>query len=329
MRAPKFFLFLLLMSGVLVVLNWQVQAGTQKMAPGGSASSLSSERQIEVVFRALLDELAKELPTKLTLYRSAPDEVGANQREALQAFLGKGTYFELQKASGGVFAGDMARLWAKAPDFTDEVKSPDEKRILMTAERFLENIKGQPGDQKTLQHVSVDTMELMDKGGQRRSLPMGVNVTYRRLLEGYEVVGPGGKLKVFYDTNGDIVGYLRVWRKLSPEKEKRPLISIHQAADRFKEDPLGRALLCDVDKVEVTEIRLAYLEHGIADRQQYLQPIYLFTCIAHVKSGDRMAQVPYARYMEALVKPPEALWPSGREYKTGVRPKTAPRPGED
>jgi hypothetical protein len=172
-------------------------------------------------------------------------------------------------------------------------------------------------------------MELMDKNGERRSLPMGVNVTYRRLLEGYEVVGPGGKLKIFHDTNGDVVGYQRVWRKLSPEKERQPLISIRQAADRFKENPLGRTLLSDVDKIEVTEIRVAYLEHGIAVSQQYIQPIYLFSCIAQVKSGDRMAQVPYARYMEALVKPQDALWPSGRKHEPGVRPKTLAKPGED
>lgn len=329
MRAHRFFLFLLAMSGVLVALNCQVQAGTQKTGSGASASGPSSGKQIEVVFRASLDELAKKLPTELTLYRSAPDEVGTTQREALNTLLGKGSYFELQEASGGVFAGDMARLWAKAPKFTDEVNIPDEKRIRTTAEGFLEKIKGLPGDQKMVQHISVDTMELMDKSGQRRSLPMGVNVTYRRLLEGYEVVGPGGKLKIFHDTNGDVVGYQRVWRKLSPEREMQPLISIHQAADRFKENPLGRVLLSDVDKIEVTSIRLAYLEHGIAESQQYLQPIYLFGCIAHVKSGNRTARVPYARYMEALVKPPEALWPSGREHKTGVRPQTPPRPGED
>lgn len=328
MSAPRFVLFLLLTSGILVS-NWQVQAGTQKTDTDGPSSGSSGGRQIKVVFLVSLDELAKKLPTKLALYHCAPDEAGAAQREALQSFLGKSAHFELQEASGGVFAGDMDRLWAKAPKFKDEIKSPDEKRIRTTAENFLAKIKGLPGKQETVRRVTIDTMELMDKSGERRTLPMGVNVTYRRLLEGYEVVGPGGKLKVFHDTNGDVVGYQRVWRKLRPEKERQPLISIRQAADRFKENPLGRALLSDVDKIEVTEIRIAYLEHGIAVSQQYLQPIYLFSCIAHVKAGDQMAQVPYARYMEALVLLPEALWPGGREHEPGRRLKTLPRPGED
>jgi len=314
MKAPKCFLFLLLMSGLFFILTWQAQAGNQK---------------IEVAFQVSINELVKKMPKKMTVYRTVPDEVGQTQREALKTFLGKGSHFELQEASGGVFAGDMTRMWAKSPNFTDEIKDPDEKHILMTTENFLAKIKGQPGEQQTVRRVSVDTMELMNKSGERRSLPMGINVTYRRLLEGYEVVGPGGKLKIFHDTNGDVVGYLRVWRKLSPEKEAQPLIPIRQAADRFKENPLGRSLLSDVKKVEVTEIRIAYLEHGITVSQHYLQPIYLFSCIAHVKSGDRTARIPYVRYMGALVKPPETLWPSGRKHEPGIRPKTLAKPGED
>jgi len=158
---------------------------------------------------------------------------------------------------------------------------------------------------------------------------MGVNVTYRRILEGYEVVGPGGKLKIFHDMNGDVAGYLRVWRKLSPEKEMQPLIPIRQAVGRFQENPLGRSLLSDVKKVEVTEIRIAYLEHGITVSQHYLQPIYFFSCIAHVKSGDRKVQIPYVRYMEALVNPPESLWPNGRKYEPGIRTEVLAKPGED
>jgi hypothetical protein len=155
MSIPKFFLFLLLTSGVLIVSNWQVQAGTQKISSDESASGPSSGKQIEVVFRVSLDELAKKLPTKLALYRCVPDEAGAAQRGALlQSFLGKGAHIELQEASGGVFAGDMDRLWAKAPNFTDEIKDPDEKHILTTAENFLAKIKGQPGEQQTVRRVT-------------------------------------------------------------------------------------------------------------------------------------------------------------------------------
>ena len=328
MSTSRFFLFLLLTSGLLVA-NWQVQAKTLKTNIDKSSLDPSISKQIEVAFLVSLDELAQKMPTDMALYICAPDEVGATQREALQAFMGKRAYFELQEASGGVFAGDMDRLWAKAPQFDDTIESPDEKRIRTKAENFLTQINGLPGDQKTIRRVSFDTMELMDKDGKRRSLPMGVNVTYRRLLEGYEVVGPGGKLKVFHDTKGDVVGYQRVWRKLSLEKENQSLISINQVVERFKENPLGRALLSDVEKVEVKEVRLVYLEHGISDFQKYLQPVYLFSCIAHVKAADRVVQVPYVRYMEALVVPPENLWSSGRKQASDIRPKKLPKPGED
>jgi len=125
MKAPKCFLFLLLMSGLFFILTWQAQAGNQK---------------IEVAFQVSINELVKKMPKKLTVYRTVPDEVGQTQREALKTFLGKGSHFELQEASGGVFAGDMTRLWNKAPGFTDQVKTPDKNRMRTTAENFLEKI---------------------------------------------------------------------------------------------------------------------------------------------------------------------------------------------
>ena len=286
-------------------------------------------RDAEVVFKVPLGELAERAPRKLTLYRTAPDEAGAAQQKSLKAAFGKAAHFETDKVSGGVFSADKDRLWAQPPKSVGEIQSPDEERSRKTAERFLREIKGLPEGQKTIQRVSVDTMERKDKEGVRQSRTVGVNVTYRRLLQGREVVGPGGKLKVFLDAKGEPAGYLRVWRRLKPEQAER-LISFQEALERFKKDPLGRVLLSGVEKVEVTDIRPAYLEHGVGVAQKYVQPIYLFNCTAHVKVGDQqLVQVPYARYMAALVKPPEPLWPRGREYKAGERPKVTATPGED
>lgn len=283
--------------------------------------------QIEVVFQVNLEELAKKLPEKLMLYQATPDPITITQRQALERFFGKTAYFEVAEVSGGVFCADFSRLWAKAPKPGDQVHSLSAQEIRTTAEKFLSEIRGIPTE-KIVIYTSTDTMEFEDSRGQRQNLPVGFNMTCRRLLGGYEVVGPGGKTKVFLDLNGQVAGYLRVWRKLASLREE-PLITVYQAADNFKRDPLGNLLLADVKKVVVTEMRLAYFELGISERQLYLQPIYLFQCTAYVEADGKSWEIPYIRYMEALPQPPEPLWPTGPTYEPGTRPRTMPKPGED
>lgn len=279
---------------------------------------------IEVVFQVSLDELAKKFPGKLMVYRTYPDPEGMAQRTALERFFGKSAYFEVEEVSGGVFCADLSRLWAKAPRPGDKVPTLRDRSLRATVQEFLTAIRGIP-EEKTTVSTSTDRMEFVDPRGTRQSLPLSYNLTYRRLLEGYEVVGPGGKIKVFLDLGGQVAGYLRVWRKLAPVGEQA-LISVYEAAERFKTDPLGTVLLADVKRVVVSELRLAYLARGMADPQHYLQPIFLFTCTAYTQKGE---QTQYVRYMEALSQPPEPLWPEGGSYSPEERPRTLPKPGED
>jgi hypothetical protein len=203
--------------------------------------------------------------------------------------------------------------------------------VRASAENFLRKINGLPGKQATVQRVSYEQMEMRDKAGRHTQLPMAANVTYRRLLGGYEGVGPGGKVKVFHDMRGNVAGYLRVWRTLTPISRGEPLISLDEAVKRFKENPLGRVMLSGVTRVEVLDMRPAYLELGLGDVQQYVQPIFLFDCMAYVQGGDRESQVPYVRYMEALVKVPEPLWPEGKTHESIQRSNLKPEVhvGED
>lgn len=283
--------------------------------------------QIEVVFQVSLDELAMKLPKKLMLYQASPDPIAITQRQALERFFGKAAYFEVAEASGGLFCADLSRLWAKAPRPDDQVLALGAQEIRTIAERFLAQIGGMPGE-KIVVYTSTDTMEFVDTRGQRRTLPVGYNMTCRRLVDGYEVVGPGGKIKVFLDLSGQVAGYLRVWRRLVPLREE-PLITIHQAADKFKTKPLGNVLLADVKKVEVKGIKLVYFELGMYERQRYLQPAYEFQCVAYVEGDGKIWQVPYTVYIEALQQLPEPLWPSGPQYEPGGRPSTMPKAGED
>lgn len=291
----------------------------------------SKNKPIEVEFKVPLDELEKRLPRSMVLYRAEPDETAIGQRNTVVALFGKHAHVETQKQSGGIFSADLGRLWAEPLEKVSEARKMDKRAIQASAEGFLKRINGLPGKQKTVDRVSFDKMERMDKKGVRQSFSMGANITYRRLLNGYEGVGPGGKLKVFHDMQGNVAGYLRVWRKLTPEKDPQPVIALREATERFEKDPLGTVMLAGVARVEVNAMRPAYLELGMAEQQEYVQPVYVFDCVAYVKAGNRETKVPYVRYMQALVKPPEALWPAGKAHKVVERPKVPPdvNVGED
>jgi hypothetical protein len=293
--------------------------------PRSDVITRAKAKPIEVVFKISLDDLAKRIPRSMLLYRAEPDAVAMEQRKSLAKLFGKAGHLETHEQSGGVFAADMHRLWADAPEKATEAKAMDKRAVQASAERFLQRINGLPGKQKTVRQISFDKMERMDKEGKKETHAMSANITYRRLLNGYQGVGPGGKLKVFHDMQGQVAGYMRVWRKLTPEKRPQPVISLREAAERFKRDPLGRVMLAGVTRVEVTALRPAYLELGMMERQKYVQPVYVFDCLAYVKAGDRETKVPYVRYMQALEKPPEALWPGGKSHKIGDRPKTPPK----
>jgi hypothetical protein len=332
MKSLRLFHIALMLISLLVITSIVSAQEQEKPSKLGVVPLAQTKiNPIEVVFKVPLDELEKRLPRSMRLYRAGPDETAVGQRKALDSVFGKGSQTEIYKQSGGIFSADLSRLWADPLEKVGDAKKMDKRAVQASAEDFLGRIDGLPGKQKTVHRVSFDKMERVNKEGARQSHTLGANITYRRLLNGYEGVGPGGKLKVFHDMQGSVAGYLRVWRKLTPEKRPQPVISLREATERFKKDPLGKVMLAGVRRVEVNAIRPAYLELGMAERQEYVQPVFVFDCLAYVKAGDQETKVPYVRYMQALVKPPELLWPAGKAHKIIERPKVPPKVnvGED
>jgi hypothetical protein len=323
MRATKVsrILFVVLMSAFLLT-GWQAWAEEQNAGkPGPPEQAQASASKIKVAYKVSLADLAKKLPTKLMVYRTSLDPQGASQVQAVKKFFGDGknVFAEVPKNSGGLFAADLDRLWARVPGIDEQVPPLDEKKIRTAANSFLSEIKGIPVGTR-VSRFSNDTVEMADKEGKRRTLPFGANLTYRRVVNGYRVVGPGGKIKVFHDIDGLVAGYLRVWRSLKAEK-KRSLVNVFKAAETFDQNPLGDTLLADISRVNVNKINLAYLERGVNHAQSYLQPIYVFDCTAFYKGSESTQSTRFTRYVAALSEPPEPLMPQGQVYQSDPRPK--------
>lgn len=139
-------------------------------------------------------------------------------------------------------------------------------------------------------------------------------MTYRRIVQRLPpagpgdrlpTAGPGGRIRIFLDAGANVVGLLRVIRKLTPIEEQ-PVIPLDEVIRRFREDPLERITLGGVRSVDVHGIALAYLEWGINDHQEIVPPVYVSDCVAHGNGWE----VPYVHYLEVVDCPLGPIWAS-------------------
>jgi hypothetical protein len=148
-----------------------------------------------------------------------------------------------------------------------------------------------------------------------------VGVAFRRIVDGVRVEGPGGKLVLYLDGNGEITGVDRLWRDIQ---------AVHRPTGRLRSP---RAALGDVEKawsahgagrIEVTAVRFGYFEHGWDAAQRFLQPMYIMP-LRLTSYDERFVAgsehvVPAAVHSVETWEPPPMRTPDGP-------PRSSPRPG--
>jgi hypothetical protein len=256
--------------------------------------SVTQRFGIDVSVEFNLDGAEKSLAGELRVFEAHADGKASSVYAALRSRWGEKADGDVARVSGGVFVGDMGRLWSTAP---------------MRAEY------GLPGEAFEISTAS-DRAELLTEKGERTTVLLGFNVTLRRTLDQLAMVGPGGRVKVFLDAAGEPAGYLRVWREVEAIGTY-PRRMLEEAIAELKEDPLGPVIASDVVSVRVTGVRLAYYERGMFDAQQFIQPVYAFTCLARIE-GVR-EELAYERYILALEKQFEPILPIGDRFQSEKR----------
>jgi hypothetical protein len=283
---------------------------------------------IDVSVEFNLDGAEKSLAGELRVFEARADGKSSWVVDALRSLWGDKADGDVARVSGGVFVGDMGRLWSTAPTRAEAKRvSSDELREvgLNFASEY-----GLPEERYEVS-TSTDQAELLSEKGERMNVVLGFNVTLRRTLDQLAMVGPGGRVKVFLDAMGEPAGYLRVWRQ-AEAIGTYPRRMLEQAVAELKEDPLGPVIASDVVSVRVTGVRLAYYERGMLDMQQFIQPVYAFSCLARIE-GVR-EELAYERYLFALEKQFEPILPTGDRLQSEKRfekPREGGRrtPGQD
>ncbi len=268
---------------------------------------------IDVNVEFNLDKMERTLARELRVFEAYADNKASWVYDALRSRWGERADGDVARISGGVFVGDMGRLWSTAPTRAGAKRvSLDELRAVGV--EFASEY-GLPGERYEIS-TSTDRAELVSEKGERTNVLLGFNVTLRRTLDQLATVGPGGRVKIFFDAAGEPAGYLRVWRGVEAIGTY-PRRMLKEAVAELKEDPMGPVIASDVVSVRVTGVRLAYYERGMFDAQHFIQPVYVFTCLAKIEGARE--ELAYERYFLALEKQFEPILPGGGQFQSEKR----------
>ncbi|MCD6352077.1 MAG: hypothetical protein J7M26_08150 [Armatimonadetes bacterium] len=242
------------------------------------------------------------------------------------------SYAEAYEVSGGTFCADLSRLWpVLSPDQIRRVKTRALQRnvVLEVANQFVRELGALPKEPTRAIYLPDEIYFQRGEGEVQRHV-IAAAVEYRRSAEGIQVGGPGGKLKVYFDTQGEPAGLLRTMRVIEPYRKLR----IHPASRvlaEIRKGPIRRQLLLGIRSVEIAQMKLIYYEGPPDQNQHFLQPAYRVTGVAHGRAGDRSFTVPYCEYVPALVDALEPMFPKGDVIKPKQRkaPRSSPQWGKD
>jgi hypothetical protein len=173
------------------------------------------------------------------------------------------------KASGALRYQDRSR-W-QVDDGKANLKISDaeaEKRALS----LISAHKLAPAREFKLLKVTRLTVGEASADAQRASeRVIDVGVAFQRTVGGVPVDGPGGKLVVYMDHNGELTGFDKIWR---PVAKVRAAVKALQPPKAAEEDLL-RYWGKETGRIDVVDMRFGYLEFGYQARQAVLQPAYV------------------------------------------------------
>ncbi len=249
-------------------------------------------------------------------------------------------YLEVRKTSTAAFYGDMSHLWREEPSpGKTQFKVPGNEETKKMILKRLRKFGFADADLKTLDiSISDEIFEITVPA--KKETPMkvvvGKNVEVRQRISNLSVFGPGSKIKFYIGGNGEVNGFMAVWRQVLPNssvlghkpvkgkprgKMTKP-ISSQEAFTALKKNPLDHLPLALVYKIEIDTVDFGYYSRSAAEYQKYLQPVYVFsgTALAKLPDGKNVG-VPYRQYVVALKKPLESIWPETRYIKPKPRIK--------
>lgn len=175
----------------------------------------------------------------------------------------------MYRASGGFRFIDRAR-W-QVDDRKSNLTMTD-AAALRIAQRLAQRFElAASGQTRFLRAARLRVGEATSEGKEVKERTVDVAVALQRQVDKTPVDGPGGKLIVYLDHEGQATGIERIWRDTAGVHRRgsafrSPQDAIADMAEHFRSKR---------GQIQVQEVRYGYFEEGWRSRQRYLQPAYV------------------------------------------------------
>jgi hypothetical protein len=197
-------------------------------------------------------------------------------------------YLECCKNSGSVWYADESQLYNELY-VPEELPSEDAARDI--ADDFLESIIGEMiPEPESVEYEFFDIGETKtitsDPGTDKTETVINhLDVLYSfGELDGIPVEGPGAKIRVSIGDDGEVIGLHYVWREVE-QFEAYPAITEEEAREIFEETSEA--------EFETLEVKLGYYAESEYEKQDFLQPYYIFdgTMLIETEEGEEEVQL--------------------------------------
>lgn len=188
--------------------------------------------------------------------------------------------FTMCRTSGAIRFIDRSR-W-QVDDRTSDLKIEDQEAIRLAQSIVRKNTLAPAGETKFLRTARLHVAEASQDGKEAYDRTIDVAVALQRMVDKIPVDGPGGKVVVFLDHEGQMTGVERIWREIA---------GVYKAGGSFRTPQDAIADMAGQFKskngiIEVQEIRFGYFEDGWGSKQQYLQPAYVIVGMLTSPNGQ-------------------------------------------
>ena len=142
--------------------------------------------------------------------------------------------------------------------------------------KILDQYGGLPVDSQ----ISMDETQYLEEYSGTDQLiakiPVSTSVQYVRMINGHQVAGNGGYIRIELGTNGELLYLDKVWRTVIPNGTVH-VISAKEAVEKMQRgEILGMAPKCGCE-LNVNKIILTYREDGRNVSQESLDPVWVFS----------------------------------------------------
>lgn len=193
--------------------------------------------------------------------------------------------------TAGIDYGNLARLWVPRATAPSLPSLEDAETIAVGFLNASGLLPADTEDSPTVIHSDIQS--LRDKatgevvGGVE--FPTDIQVSYRRELNGFPVMGGGGLLAYVGEGSVELSGMTKTWRELN-DQGMISLLDSSTALDYFHTYG-GRLILGNLsymyDSLTVQEVGQGYYEAGFGTAEDYVFPVYLLNCELY-RSGNSL-----------------------------------------